>query len=367
VDSGESVEISVPGDHSERAYTADEEAALGDLPEAADDVGHLAPDTDFSLHDHDCACNKCQSDIEFYGPLPLTSTHPPMQMFLAPTADSATVLEDGCGYYRLDLDVSNIITRELDSGVIADYDMETWRLTANYHLGVGGNGEVYASVPVLSRSAGVMDSIIRSWHGTFALPNALRDTLPDQQFHYVIVTRDGPVLNASEGSGLGDLTLGYKLRLWDARDGRDSAALRAAVKLPTGDSGQFYSSGAIDASIGALYQRQLRQHLRAYLNYDYMFIGDPDLENIDHQNIGSIMLGTEYAISHRTTLQGVYQATVNPLRIGSREADKSPQQLSFGFSHRVGGRTVWNGGFSEDIYPETAPDFVINTSLKWEF
>jgi Protein of unknown function (DUF3187) len=362
-ESGESVEISAPTDR----YTAEEQAVIRDSAPDPHDIADLAPDTDFSLHDRDCECNRCCAEIEFYGPFPLASTHPPQQMFLTPVADTATVLGDGCGYYRLDLDVSSIITRELDSGIIADYDMETWRLTANYHRGIGDGGEVFASLPVLSRTPGVLDGIIRSWHGSFGLPNALRETLPDQQFHYVIVTRDGPVLNGSQGSGLGDLTVGYKHRLWDARQGRDSAALRAAVKLPTGDTGQYYGSGALDVSLGALYQRQLRKHLRAYVNYDYVFIGDPGLDNIEHQNIGSIMVATEYAVSHRTTLHGVYQAMVNPLRIGSREADKSPQQLSLGFSHRIGGRTIWSGGFTEDIYPETAPDFVLNTSLKWEY
>jgi hypothetical protein len=214
----------------------------------------------------------------------------------------------------------------------------------------------------------MLDGIIRSWHGFFSLPNALRDTLPDNQYHYVIVTRDGPVLNGSPGSGLGDLTVGYKTKLWDRGEGKDAAAVRAAVKLPTGDSSQYFSSGALDVSVGVLYQRQLMGRMRGYLNYDYVLIGDPDLPNIEHQNFAALMLGAEYALAHSWTLQGLYQTTtVSPLIIGSREGDKSPQQLSFGLAHRVNDKMVWTGSFSEDIYPETAPDFVLSTGLKWEF
>ncbi|MDQ3023741.1 MAG: DUF3187 family protein [bacterium] len=328
-------------------------------------IDELAGDTDFSLHDCDCCCTKC-GGVQFFGPLPLTNTHPPMQMFLSPTPDSAVMLEDGAGFYSVDLDVSTIIIRELDSGVIADYDLETWRLTASYRQGMG-DGEVFASLPLISRGAGVMDSVIRGWHGMFSLPNALRDTLPDNQYHYVIVTRDGPVLNGSPGSGLGDLTVGYKMKLWDRGDGKDAAALRAAVKLPTGDSGQYYSSGAIDVMVGALYQRQVSARMRSYFNLDYVVIGEPDLQNIDRQDIGSLMFATEYALGRSTTMQAMYQALGNPLRIGSGEADKSTQQLSAGIAHRIGRGAVWSGSFSEDIYPETAPDFVLSTGIRWEF
>jgi hypothetical protein len=330
-----------------------------------DAIVALAGETDWSLHESGCGCDKC-GGLEFFGPSPWINTHPPVQMFLSPAADVATVLADGSGFYALDLDVSSIIVRELDSGIIADYDLETWRLTARYHQGLG-SGEVFASLPLISRSAGVMDSVIRSWHGMFSLPNALRDTLPDNQFHYVIVTREGPVLNGEEGAGIGDLTVGYKTKLWDKNNGEDAAAVRAMLKLPTGNTELYYGSGALDASLGLLHQRQITPHWRSYLNYDYIFVGDPGLDNIEHQNMGSFMLGTEWAMSRSTTLQGIYQAMVNPLRIGSREADKSTQQLSFGFAHRAGDKLVWTGGFSEDIYPETAPDFVLSTGLKWEF
>ena len=45
----------------------------------------------------------------------------------------------------------------------------------------------------------------------------------------------------------------------------------------------------------------------------------------------------------------------------SKEADKDAQELTLGFNHRLGPKLVWSGGFVEDAYPETAPDFVIST------
>lgn len=53
--------------------------------------------------------------------------------------------------------------------------------------------------------------------------------------------------------------------------------------------------------------------------------------------------------------------------MGSKEADKDAQELALGFNKRFGDNLVWTGGFNEDLNPETAPDFAVNTELKWEF
>jgi hypothetical protein len=79
------------------------------------------------------------------------------------------------------------------------------------------------------------------------------------------------------------------------------------------------------------------------------------------------LLGAEYAICDGTTVTAQYRIHENPLRNGNIEADKTAQLIELGFHRRVADGVIWSGGFSEDFYPETAPDFVVFSEVKWEF
>ena len=164
-----------------------------------------------------------------------------------------------------------------------------------------------------------------------------------------------------------DGTVGQGEAAPNRRYGEDAASVRAMLKLPTGNPDIATGSGNIDWSLGALYQRQITPHVRAYANLDWVFTGKPDWPNIRHQDEWITNWIAEYAISHRTALLAQYRTNRNPLRIGSTQSDKDSQELILGFNHRLEHRVVWSGGFIEDINPETAPDWTMTTDFKWEF
>jgi hypothetical protein len=305
--------------------------------------------------------------LEFFGPIAIINQHPPTQLFLAPVPEAATVLGPGESFARLKLDWANNIIRELDDGVIWDFDFEVLRVELDYHRHLAG-GELSARLPYYSRTHGILDAIISDWHNTFGQRNGHRDDFPDYLYRYTIVTRDGVVYN-EEGDthGVGDLALGYKFPLWERDDGREAAAVRAGVKLPLGDSARALGSGSLDWQLGALYQRQLGERFRGYANVDWVIVGEPDWERIAHQDMLVTLVAVEYAWRPETTLVAQYRRQGNPLRVGNEEADKGSQELALGFNHRLGGNLVWSGGFNEDINPDTASDFVVMSHLRWEF
>lgn len=304
--------------------------------------------------------------LEFYGPLAVVNQHPPQTLFLAPVPETAEVLAAGESFLNFKVDWTNVMIRERDSGIIVDFDFETMRLTADYHRGMWG-GEVSARVPYIARFHGLMDPIIADWHKMFDLNNGLRDTYPGGMYRYVIATRDGFTYNdAGDTSGFGDVALGYKYPLWNANDSRNAAALRAGIKLPTGDPDKALGSGALDFSIGGTYQRQLAPKWRAYANLDYIFIGNPEWE-VAHQDTPVALVAVEYALKPGTTFLAQYRLHRNPLIFGSYEADKDAQELALGFHRDLGGGMVLSGGFNEDLNPETSPDFTLTTQLQIEF
>jgi hypothetical protein len=324
----------------------------------------------------DCApCSKCRGctsccdcrsgTIEFFGPMAVLNQHPPALLTLQPEPDVATVLEDGESFFRYKLDITNVFLRELDSGVIVDYDYEELRSTLDYTLGSFG-GEFSVELPISQRGGGFLDELIDSWHQWFGLQSGIRANFPDNGFRYIIATREGPVYNGEESFGIGDLALTYKFPLMDDGAG-DALAVRAGVKLPTGDPDQALGSGNVDYSLGALWQKQITPHIRGYANVDYIFVGEPDWENIGWQDSLITAWALEYAIKRHTSLTALFRTHRNPLRTGSNQGDKDSQTLGLGLNHRLADDLVLTAGFDEDINPETAPDFIAVLHLKWEF
>ncbi|MCC7479438.1 DUF3187 family protein [bacterium] len=365
-----------PGDEGTDKAWADD---VSDAFEAEDHEAGGAWATEECGHCHGDGCDDCGGDgcvdvpgkacgiLEFHGPLNVINTHPPTAIFLGPVPEAAAVLPEGRTDFRLHLDLTNVILRELDSGIITDYDFEQLRLTADWRQRAG-SGELSVRVPLNYRSHGFMDNIISQWHGWLGLPNGLRNRFPDNMYRFTIVTREGVVFNdEGDSSGIGDISVGYKLPLWNHEDGRDAASVRAVAKLPTGSPDHAFGSGNFDFQIGALYQHQFGSRWRGYANVDYVFVGEPDWDNVGWQDMPTYLAGVEYAWDHGFTVGANYRIQRNGLRVGSKEADKDAQELALGFSKRFSDTLVWTGGFNEDLNPETAPDFVVNTELKWEF
>ncbi len=342
------------------APSGDEAAPASASEDAPPEADATAPD---------CTCEHCApraGTLEFYGPLSAINTHPPNLLFLAPPPEAAAVLKPGRQTALVKLDYTNVIILERDHYTWVEYDYEGARVAAEYHRGLA-HGELSVQLPFYYRDRGWLDPVMATWHSIFGLPNGLRDRYADNRYRYTIRMRNGLVYGDGPGArGVGDLSVGYKQALWDRGNGRDAAALRAMVKAPTGDPQHAMGSGNWDFSLGALYQRQLRAHLRAYANVDYIWTGAPEWD-IAANDLLISNWALEYSVSPRTTVLAQYRINTNPLRTGSKEADKNAQELTFGFNHRIQPNMVWSGGFVEDINPETAPDFVISTDLKWEF
>jgi hypothetical protein len=342
-------------------------AAAAPAAPSADDAGSATPSAPAGGGHCAACCPGACGTLEFNGPLGIVGQHPPSTLFYEPMPDVATVLAPGGKTVSADVQLTNNIIRELDSGVVVDYDFESLRLTLDYRQRLGA-GDLGVRLPVDYRSQGFLDPVIANWHQFFGLHNGLRSTYPDYQYHYTIITRDGLVYNGTgDVLGLGDLALSYKYPLWDHRDGHDAAAVRLGLKAPTGSSTDALGSGNWDYSVGALWQRQFTPHLRGYVNLDYVRTGAVDWPNIRQHNITHTLWGAEYAWSPRFSLVTQYSTETNALITGSYEADKDPRELTVGFNHRIGPHVVWSGGFREDISPETAPDFGVLSNFKWQF
>ncbi len=176
---------------------------------------------------------------------------PLVQLYGLPAIGAARILDPGEQSYRLQMDLANNFSVGRSGTESIILDGETTRLTLAFSGHGGRNFEWGIQIPYVSHNGGVLDSFIRRWHDTFGMSQGGRTDVPDNALNYRYV-RDGQTLvsQALEGDGVGDIRLSGGWQLLRPGAGDDTAvALRASLKLPTGDSEQLHGSGGTDLAL----------------------------------------------------------------------------------------------------------------------
>ncbi len=127
-------------------------------------------------------------------------------------------------------------------------------------VGVGGRTEVFGSFNAVTR-------IDRDLRPLFLADAAVGGS----------IARHPRVIRGWSGNQVGDLTLGAKINLWSAlRQKPLSLAVRALVKLPTGDSDSGASTGAADAAFDLVASTETRARIELAGHAGYSLLGQPD-------------------------------------------------------------------------------------------
>ncbi len=188
---------------------------------------------------------------------PLRNQNPFLQIFGLPPFQSARLAHQGAPQYALNLDLAN----HADDGDTPDerveIDGETYFLNFSLRRRVSDRLELGIDLPLVAHADGFLDNPIENWHDVFGMSNSKRRG-PSNQLNFAYAGTGGIGYNlASPSFGIGDIQLTAAFPIKEAgSSGRNSdididIALRASIKLPTGDAGTLLGSGATDLSIGA--------------------------------------------------------------------------------------------------------------------
>jgi len=184
------------------------------------------------------------------GPFNTFDQSPVVQIYGLPAQESATVLPKGGNLGRIALDVASNNAIDNSSRESILLDGESWRTTLTVRRGFYDRFEAGIDLPIVAVGGGVLDSFIESWHDFFGLPQGGRKEEPRNRLSYRYVNDGEERLHVVDSRvGIGDLRLhgGYQL-YEDRADGR-AVALRASLKLPTGESGRLLGSGSTDLAL----------------------------------------------------------------------------------------------------------------------
>jgi hypothetical protein len=298
-------------------------------------------------------------------PAPFYSfNHQPLaQIHGLPALGPARVLPAGVTDVQLAVNLASHFVSESRGDEQLILDGETHRSTVVIRRGLGHGYEWGIELPYLSHSGGFLDETIDSWHDFFGFPDGGREQAPRDRLLYLYRRQGVDLLRIDDArAGAGDVRLTGAMSL--TPDSRLAvAALRAQLKLPTGDSEALLGSGAADLALWvSLASAELTTSAggpwRLYGGGGVVFLGEGDvLPRLQHRQAGFASGGVAWQFLPAWTLKT--QADIHaPLY---RDSELSPlgrpaAQWLLGVDWRPGANTFLEFGFTEDIALETTPD-----------
>jgi hypothetical protein len=153
-------------------------------------------------------------------------------------------------------------------------------------------------------------------------------------------------------SGVGDSVAGFRHRFLEATAGRPSAALQAAVKLPTADEDRRLGSGEPDLGVAAIATQPLGGFsVTAY--YELDLLGDPD---------GGADVGHVLALLGVTPFRGRWSAFGELGAVVVPERDSEQVLLTLGATYNPECYLVLDFGVALGL-TDDAPDFALVLGL----
>jgi Protein of unknown function (DUF3187) len=304
---------------------------------------------------------------EGFGPFPVRNFHPIQQLVLNMPGDCAAVLKQGVLDVRVELAETASVFRDESPQAVTTMKFETLRSGVFLRYGVAERWELSVEVPVLYRSRGFMDGPIEAVElATTGLAPA-RNALGSG---YVFdISRGGrTIASGREGVvGLGDSTIMSKYQLLLETTSMPALSIRTAIKLPTGDEGQFFGSGSPDFGFGLAVEKGFAGRWVVYGNLNGVVPAGRIAGLALHPTISGI-LAVEYLWSENLSITAQFDYYSTPFRgVGTRVLDKGVTESVAGFSYRLTPHLLWQAYAVEnlDLITGSAADFTLSTLLTY--
>jgi len=308
-------------------------------------------------------------------PFRTVNQRPLVQIFGLPAESSSVVTPAGRLRLRLGMDVASEYTVSSSHNEQLTLDGEAYRWALAAYYGISERFEVGIEIPYVLHGGGFLDGFITDWHSAFGLPQGGRDSAAKNRLLYSY-RKDGiQKLGLSHpDSGIGDVSLGGGMKLYDAQgnSSHDSLALRASLKLSSGDSGALRGSGSVDFSLS------LCGGMNSFTEWGslglYGSLGGMAMTNgkvlADQQNnvAGFGMVGLGWGPAEWISFKVQLNAHT-PLYHGSSldELSNGSLMMVIGGALRFPGNYLLDIGVSEDLAVATAPDVAFHFGLSKQF
>ena len=186
-------------------------------------------------------------------PFQTRNQNPLIQIFGLPSLGDARVLPPGKFAAGLFFDMASSYTASGNATESLLLDGESYRFNFILKGGLPEGFEAGIELPWLAYGGGTIDGFIEDWHRFFGLPDGGRSSAPNNRLRYQYARNGVPRLDIRDDhSGIGDLMFTAGWQFYGDAKSPQAASLRAAVKIPTGDSAVLTGSGSTDISLWAI-------------------------------------------------------------------------------------------------------------------
>jgi hypothetical protein len=300
---------------------------------------------------------------------------PLIQIYGLSNDTGADIVPPGKFHLSLNQDLSSSYTVSSNSREQITLDGEIYRLAFAARYGFSPRWEAGIEIPYLIQGGGFLDSFIINWHNTFGMPQGGRDLAQKNRLNYSY-RKDGvqKLRMNKAASGIGDVSLTGGFGLYDSssKDSHDRLALKAAVKLPTGDSSDLRGSGSTDFSLllcGSMINYSEWGSLGLFGSLGGLVMSEGDVLRDQHNPLAGVgTFGLGWGPSPWISFKLQLNANT-PLYSGSslNEISKSSIMLISGGAVKLPGNYLLDIGVSEDLAVATAPDVGFHLGLSKKF
>lgn len=297
---------------------------------------------------------------------------PLVQIYGLPAIGSAVVLEPEQRRVQIAHEIANTLILETRGSEALLLDGESSRTTIRAAFSPRAGFELGIELPYVSYDGGFLDSFIENWHEAFGLPNGDRDKFGKDQLTFFY--RRGPevlVDLTSPVSGIGDVRLTAAHQL--ARDPAGTpVALRASVKLATGEADDLRGSGAADLAVWVVAgcgRERCAGDLGWQAGGGVLWLGKGEV--LPEQQNRLVAFGSA-GLEWRALRSIAFKAQVNGHTAFYGQTDVTPLgdpsiQVVLGGTWSLTERTALDLGVTEDLLVHTAPDVSFLVALRTYF
>ena len=309
-------------------------------------------------------------EAEGFGPFPVRNFQPIQQLVLSMPGDRAAVLKKGVLDVRLELAETASIFRDESPQASVTMKFETLRSGLFLRYGATERWEFAVEVPVLYRYRGFGDGAIKVVERATTGLSPARSALGQSGYQFNISRGGQTVASGREGAvGLGDSTVMSKYQLLSESASMPALSIRTALKLPTGDEGQFFGSGSPDVGFGLAAEKGFGGRWVVYGNLNGV-VPTGRVAGMSLQPTISGLVAVEYLWSENLSFTAQFDYYSTPFHgTGTRTLDKGVTESAVGFSYRLTQHLLWQGYGIEnlDLITGSAADFTLSTMLTYRF
>ena len=304
-------------------------------------------------------------------PFGTTNQNPLAAIYGLPAAGAAKVLTPGRTAVELRADIASVCSRDDRSEENVLLDGESYRFTLVLQQGLGERFEVGLEVPYVMHREGFLDSFISDWHDFFHLPQGERDDMPRDRLAYRYIKDSRTEVDLDdETEGFGDLRLTGAWQVW-RREGDDpqALALRASLKLPTGDEDRLLGSGSTDLALWLSGSQAFRGgSLGLFGAAGALLMSDGDvLADQQRHAVAFGTLGGGWRPLPRLALKAQVDGQTSYYSDSELRELSDSLQLAFGGTVGLTETLTLDIAIVEDIAVATAPDIVFHLALRQTF